>query len=171
MRRARFTIAWWMAATAVLGVNIGLVRAYLLAEGRGEHLDLADHVVLILFPLQFGLWRYLSTQGRRRRFWLGFLASGLAATLALPILLSSPALSGSNGDLNDWYTEFMSELSYFYLPVRVDAFLSHEHWDWFLALIYFLPEFFAACFGGLLAACLFKVDTPRPSPTAQASPA
>jgi hypothetical protein len=29
----RFTIARCMAATAVFGLNIGLVRAYLLAEG------------------------------------------------------------------------------------------------------------------------------------------
>jgi len=139
-----------MAATAVLGVNIGLVRAYLLAEGRGEHLDHVDLVFLIAFPLQFAFWRYRNTQGRRRRFWLGFVASGVAATLALPVLFEL------NGDLNDWYTEFMSELSYLYLPARVDALLSHAHWDWFLALIYFLPEFLAACLGGLLAAGLYR---------------
>ena len=39
--------------------------------------------------------------------------------------------------------------------------LTHEHWDWFLAIIYFLPELFAAALGGLLAACLFKVRVER----------
>ena len=45
-----------------------------------------DSAFLIFFPLQLGLWRYLSTNGMRRRFWLGFEAAGLAATLALSIL-------------------------------------------------------------------------------------
>jgi hypothetical protein len=156
MHRFRFTISWWMAATAFLGVNIGLVRAYLLAEKSGDgDLDLFDGCLLIFFALQLGLWRYLSTGGRRRRFWLGFEVCGLAATLALSTLL------GSDVDLNNWYTGTASDLAYFCLPARVDAILSNEHWDWFLAIIYFLPELLTAALGGLFAACLFKVSVKR----------
>jgi hypothetical protein len=55
----RFTISWWMAATALLGLNLGFVRAYLLAEKGGAHLDLFDCVFLIFFALQLGLWLIL----------------------------------------------------------------------------------------------------------------
>ena len=110
---------------------------------------------LIFFALQLGLWRYLSTAGRRRRFWLGFEVCGLAATVALTTLF------GSDIDFNDWYTGAASDLAYLCLPARVDAMLTHEHWDWFLAIIYFLPELLAAALGGLLAACLFKVSEER----------
>jgi hypothetical protein len=34
MPRNRFTISQWMGATAVLGINIGVVRAFLFAESR-----------------------------------------------------------------------------------------------------------------------------------------
>ncbi len=94
----RFTIARWMAAIAVLGVNIGVVRAYMFAEQRREHLDLFDVGFLVFFALQFGLWRFLSTGGWRRRFWLGFLVSGLTATLALATVFES------DFNLMNWYT-------------------------------------------------------------------
>jgi hypothetical protein len=145
-----------MAATAILGLNISLVRAYLLAEKGGSHLDLFDSGFFMLFALQFGLWRYLNTAGGRRRFWLGSEVCGLAATLVLVHL--------SDTNLSDWYVEAASDLSYLYLPRRLDIMLSHEHWDWFLAIIYFLPEMFAATLGGLLAACLFKVTVERVGP-------
>jgi hypothetical protein len=145
----RFTISRCMAATAVLGLNIGWVRAYLIAEKRGEYRDLFDYVFLIFFALQLGLWRYLNTRGKRRRFWLGFEVSGLAATLALRTLFSDPGL-------DNWYTGAVSDLSYFILPAGVDQILSGEHWDWFLAIIYFLPELVAAALGGLLAVLLFR---------------
>jgi hypothetical protein len=130
-----------------------------MAEMRGEHLDLFDGSFLMLFALQFGMRRYLSTAGSRRRFWLGFVAFGLAATVALTTLF------GSDTDFGDWYTGAASDLAYFCLPARVDAILTHEHWDWFLAIIYFLPELLAAALAGLLAACLFKVRAERVSET------
>jgi hypothetical protein len=158
MRRFRFTISRWMAATAVLGLNISLVRAYLLAERRGQHLGLFDCGFLMLFVLQLGLWRYLNTAGRRRWFWLGFEVCGLAATLAFVSLFVC--------DINacDWYIGAASDLSYLWLPRRVDIMLSHEHWDWFVAIMYFLPELLAAALGGLLAVCLFKVTVERVGP-------
>jgi hypothetical protein len=163
MPRFRFTIARWMAATAVLGVNIGLVR-WMVAER-----ELFDFGFFLVFVLQLGLWRYLSTRGRRRRFWLGFEVSGLAATLALSILLESEI------DLDNWYTGAASDLAYLCLPARVDDWLM-QHWDGFLAILHFLPELLAATLGGLLAACLFKVskvrvDTTRPAPAVEASSA
>jgi hypothetical protein len=48
-----------------------------------------------------------------------------------------------------------------YVPARVDTVLTHEHWDWFLAIVYFLPELVAASLGGLLAASLYKVSARR----------
>jgi hypothetical protein len=73
---------------------------------------------------------------------------------------------GSDLDLDNWYTGTASDLSYFCLPARVDAILSDSHWDWFLAIIYFLPEFAAAGFGGLLAAGLFRVRVAKLSEVA-----
>jgi hypothetical protein len=152
MRRFCFTISQWMAATAALGLNIAWVRAYLLAEMSGDA-NLFDFGFLIFFALQLGLWRYLRTVGGRRRFWLGFEVCGLSATLALLILFDM------NMDLFNWYTGAASDLSYFCLPAQVDAILSNTHWDWFLAIVFFLPEFLAAVLGGLVAAYVFK----RPS--------
>src|SRR5207237_5476381 len=100
-----FTISRWMAATAVLGLNISLARAYLMVEMSGEQMDLFDCSLLMLFALQLGMWRYLSTAGRRRRFWLGFMAFGLAAAVALTILF------GSDIDLDNWYTGAASDLA------------------------------------------------------------
>jgi hypothetical protein len=138
-----------MAAIAVFGVNITVVRAYLLGEQAGQ-LILFDFAFLIFFALQLGLWRYLSTSGRLRRFWLGFEFSAVVATVALLMLFLTEV------DLIDWYTEYASDLAYLCLPARVDALLTHEHWDWFLAIIFFLPELIIAALGGTLAACLFR---------------
>jgi hypothetical protein len=165
----RFTIFRWMVGTAAIGLNIAWVRAYLLAEMSGDA-ELFDFAFLIFFALQLGMWRYLSTARRRCRFWLSFVAFGLAATVALTILF------GSDIDLINWYTGAASDLAYLCLPARVDAILSHEHWDWFLAIAFFLPELFAAALGDLLAARLFKVSmekvgTIRPATPFQASSA
>lgn len=147
----RFTIRRLMTAIAVFGVNIGLLRTYLLTEQSGEHLDLFNYWLLMFFALQFGLWRYLRTVGWRRRFYLGFEICGLAATVAVQGWFASDI------DLDNWYTGAASDLCYLWLPRRVDAFLIHEqHWDWFLAVIYSLPELFAATLGGLFAVCVFR---------------
>ena len=93
------------------------------------------------------------------------MAFGLVATVALTTLF------GSDIDLGDWYTGAASDLSYLCLPARVDAILTNEHWDWGLAIAYFLPDLFASALGGLLAASLFKVGTIRPATTVSTSPA
>ena len=150
MQRSRLTIAWCMGATTVLGVDIGVVRAFVLAEARGGHLDLFDLGFLIFFVLQVGLWRYLSTAGSQRRFWLGFELAGIAATLTLAVVLEVDL------EISNRYTGAASDLSYRCLPARFDAMLTNEHWDWFLALIYFPPELLAGGIGGLLAVFLSK---------------
>jgi len=164
MRGVRFTISRWMAATAVLCVNITLLRLYVVAEGRGEHLGPFNYGFFMFFTLQLGLWRYLTAVGRHRRFWLGFEVSGLAATLALAILLESDL------DLWNWYTGAVSDLTYIGLPSRVDDMLTNEHPEWFWTIIFFLPELLAAVVGGLLAACSFRpiearVGSTRPTPS------
>jgi hypothetical protein len=68
----------------------------------------------------------------------GSKVSGLGATLALSTFVYS------NIDLDNWYTGAASDLSYFCLTARVDLMLTNEHWDWFLAIVYFLPELLAA---------------------------
>jgi len=73
---------------------------------------------------------------------------------------------GRDIDLDNWYTGAALGLSYFCLPARVDVMLTNEHWDWFLAIIYFLPELLAAALGGLLAASLFRVSQGRLSESA-----
>jgi hypothetical protein len=143
-----------MAAIAVFGANVAVVRVYLLAETNGKHLDPFNFGFLMFFALQLGLWRCLRTQGSRR-FWLGLVAAGLAATAALLIIL------GGDIELDNWYTGASSDLTYFCLPAPVDVMLTNEHWDWFLAIIYFLPELLAAVLGGLLAASLFGVGRVR----------
>jgi hypothetical protein len=74
-----------------------------------------------------------------------------------------------------WYPGAGSDLCYHFLPSPIDDRLM-QHWDWFLAVVFFLPELLVAALGGLLAACLFKageerVDTTRPAPAVQASSA
>lgn len=161
----RFRISRLMAITAVLGVNIGWIRAYLLAEvSGGSLLELFNFVFLNFFALQFALWRYRRTTRRHRQFWLGFVVSSPASTVALMMLLAS------NIDRLNWYNGVASDLSYYCLPARIDVVLSTVHWDWFLAIIYFLPELLAASLGGLLAACLFRRVEVRSVPAVQAIP-
>jgi hypothetical protein len=87
-----------MIAIAVFGTNIALVRASTVAELNGEHLDLFDYGFLIFFVLELGVWRYLSTSGVRRRFWLGFEICAIAATLAVLILFEGDI------ELSNWYS-------------------------------------------------------------------
>jgi hypothetical protein len=63
--RPRFTIARWMGLTAVLAVNAGLVRAFVVQE-------MFYGGILIFIALQVGLWLLLRSRGRVRGFWLGF---------------------------------------------------------------------------------------------------
>jgi hypothetical protein len=147
----RFTISKLMVLTAVLGVNIGWIRAFLIAEAIGAQLSqVFPFVFLIFFALQFGLWRYLRTTGRRRRFWLAFVVSGIATPVAL-FYLGEYAI-----DLMTWYDDTASEFAYYVLPWRIYAELGTNHTDCWSAILFLLPELIVASAGGLLAACLFR---------------
>jgi hypothetical protein len=76
MRRSRFTIARCMIWTAVLAVNAGLVRAYVVQE-------MFYGGILIFIALQVGLWCLLHSRGLAHNFWLGFEVSGVFAVLAM----------------------------------------------------------------------------------------
>jgi hypothetical protein len=171
MFRPRITIARCMAAVAILGLDIGLIRAYALAEITGRHLDEVNFGVFAFFALQFGLWRYLRTAGRRRRFWLGFEVCGLAAVLFMAYVMlvdERPA-----HPLLDWYFDMMADLAYHWLPAAADSFLENDHPTLWGAIGLFLPELVAALLGGTLAACLFKgarAARPAPGPPGETSP-
>lgn len=144
MGQFRFTIARWMVMVAVLAANAGLVRACVIDE--------MFHAAFLMFiALQVGLWCALRSRGGVRRFWLGFEVSGVASVLALfycEVFPFSPL-----NHLIMRYTHIAFNLVQFYLPTQVDDVVM-DHQDWFLIVVYFLPEFVAAVLGGLIAARL-----------------
>lgn len=154
MRRPRLTIARWMGLTAILAVNAALVRAF-VAHG------MFCGGILIFIALQCGLWCLLRSRGRLRRFWLGFEASGMAAVLVLFSCELFPG-SSSNHPLMS-YTGFADNLAFTHLPTPLADRLD-EHWDYFLAVVYFVPELVAALLGGIVAACPTRRGlTPAPT--------
>lgn len=147
MKRFRFTIARWMVVTAVLATNAGLVRAFVVQE-------MFSGGILNFIALQVGLWCLLRSRGRVRRFWLGFEVSGVASVLALFACEVSPGSALSR--LLMWYTNVAFNFVFTHLPTPIDDAVM-DHQDWFLVLIYFLPELVAAMLGGLLSAYLLRI--------------
>ena len=114
MHRIRFTIARGMIATAVLGLDLGLIRAF--PEGGWDQ-PFYD-VFLVAFALQLGTWAHLRSRGRARRFWLGFSLGALAATLGL---LSCEFLPGTSAErFVAWMPDAASDFAYLHLPRPVD---------------------------------------------------
>jgi hypothetical protein len=144
MRRPRFTIARGLGLTAVLAVNAALLRAFIIQE-------MFIGGILIFVALQFGLWCLLHSRGMLRRFWWGFEISGTAAVL---VLFSCDFFPGSPlNRLVMSYTGIAANLAFSHLPTPQADHLD-EHWDLFLAVVYFVPELVVALLGGLTAACL-----------------
>ena len=143
MARPRMTIARGMALIALLAVNAALLRAYVVQE-------MFDGGILIFVVLQWAAWRASRTAGRRRRFWVGFLAAGVAATLALFSTEFTPESPLSRALLR--YTVWITDLLFAHLPTRIADSLHDDHWQAFLAVAYFLPELAAALLGGAVAA-------------------
>ena len=142
MRRPRLTIARWMGLTAILAVNAALVRAFVFEE-------MFCGGILIFIALQGGLCCLLRSRGRLRRFWLGFEVSGMAAVL---VLFSCEFFPGSSlSRLVTSYTSFTANLALTHLPTPLADGLD-ERWDYFLAVVYFVPELVAALLGGVAAA-------------------
>lgn len=154
MRRPRLTIARWMGLTAILAVNGALVRAFVVQE-------MFYGGILIFIALQVGLWCLLHSRGRLRRFWLGFDVSGITAVL---VLFSCELFPGSplNRPVMS-YTDIAANLAFTHLPTPLADHLD-EHWDLFLAVVYFVPELVAALLGGMIAACLVLTG-PTPART------
>jgi hypothetical protein len=74
--------------------------------------------------------------------------------VAVLILFSCELFPGSPSDrLVTSYTEIVASLAFTHLPTSLADRLD-EHWDYFLAVVYFMPEVIAALLGGIIAACL-----------------
>src|ERR1700761_2438045 len=98
MTRHRQTIARWMGLTAILALDMALVRT--IATRR--FFNGGD---LIFLVLQAGLWFLFRSQGRLRRFWAAFV--GVFAVAALVVLFCDALLddlldSTGFNDLIDW---------------------------------------------------------------------
>lgn len=147
MKPFRFTIAQVMVATAVLAANAGLIRAFLVQE-------MFEGAILIIFALQAGLWLYLRSRGRWRRFWLGFEVAGWAFILVLFVdeLFPDSALNR----MIDAYAWACYNLVQFYFPTSVDDFMM-DHQDIFSNVIFFLLELVVALLGGVLAVGLLSL--------------
>ena len=144
MKPFRFTIAQIMVATAVLAVNAGLIRAFLVQE-------MFQGAILIIFALQAGLWLSLRSRGRWRRFWLGFEVTGVATIFALFVAEEGPdsALNRLiHGAVRACYDVIQS-----HFPTWVDD-LVIDHQGISSPLIFFLLEIAVAVLGGALAAWL-----------------
>jgi len=136
-----------MGLTAVLAVNAALVRAFVVEE-------MFYGGILIFIALQVGLWCLVHSRGRLRRFWLGFEISGIAAVL---LLFSCELFPGSPlNRLVMSYTDIAVNLGFSRLPTPLADHLD-DHWDLFLAVVYFVPELVAALLGGMIAACLVRM--------------
>jgi hypothetical protein len=147
MRRPRVTIARWMGLIAILALNAGLVRAFVAQE-------MFYGGILIFIALQVGLSCLLRSRGRVRRFWLGFEISGVAAVL---VLFSCEVFPDSAlNRLLMTYTDISASLASSHLPTPLADHLD-EHWDLFLAVVYFVPEITSALVGGTIAVSLRRM--------------
>ncbi len=86
MKRPRITIARCLVWTAILAVNMALVRSFVVRRPLFEGGD------LVFVPLQVGLWCLFRSRGRLRCFWAGFVVPSMAAFVVL--LLFEPLLAG-----------------------------------------------------------------------------
>jgi hypothetical protein len=145
MIRPRFTIARWMNWTAVLAVNAGLVRAFIVQ-------DMFGGVILIFGALQVGFWCLRHSHGRARRFWLGFEISGVSAVLALVLCEIFPDSAPNRLVMS--YLDFAGNLAFSHLPAWLSDYYLDEHWELFLAVVWFAPEWAAAILGGVIAVFL-----------------
>jgi hypothetical protein len=169
MSARRTTIRRWMGVIAILAVNAGLVRAFVVQE-------MFYGGILIFLALQVGLWCLLHSRGRLRRFWMGFEICGAASVLLLFSCEFFPDTPLAR--LVMAYTEIAATQAFLHLYTPLaDHF--DEHQDQLLAILYFIPELFAALLGGTIAAWLLpggslpasrNVEAMPPSPEVEATP-
>ena len=146
MRWPRLTIGSWMGWTAVVALNVALVRAYVVHD--------MFYGGLLIFPaLQVGLLRVFRARGRPRRFWVGFVVAGASAVLLLFSAEVFPRWASSRllNRLLIRYLDVAVNLAFSHLPTRLADHLD-EHQDQLLVALYFLPELAAALVGGAVVA-------------------
>ncbi len=143
MNKPRITIARLMTAIFIIALNAGLIRAFVVQE-------MFYGGILMFFAMQVGLLFLLRGRGRSRRFWSGFEILGGISVFALfsceffPDSVLSRIVSA--------YTRSALNMTWSLLPDWASTILLDDHIDWFLAVIYFLPELGIALLGGLCAA-------------------
>jgi len=142
MKRRWLTIGRYMGWSAILAANMALIQSM----GVRRVFDGCD---FILVALQVGLWGFIRSHGRLRRFWAGFMVPSTAAVLVL--LLCPPPLLDR---FLTPYTDITDELEVTYLPAPLSGSLGNELWSLELAVVYFVPVFVAALMGGMIAAWL-----------------
>jgi hypothetical protein len=142
MKRRRITIIQWLGVTAILAVNLAWFRSF------GNRHFFIQGLDLIFIALQVSLSRLLRSREGLRRFWSGFAALILAAAFALllcgPLLLDAP--------LAPYYSDVIDYLEVTYLPAKLAGLLGDGLWEVHLDVLYFVPAFTVALFGGLIAA-------------------
>jgi hypothetical protein len=143
MKRRRITIAQCIGWTAIVAVNMALVRSF----GVRRVFVGGD---LIFFALQVGLWCLFRSRGRFRCFSAGFVVPSMAAVLVL-LLCPPPLLDRLMISFMMPYTDLADELEVTYLPTSLSGALGNELWDLHLTVIYFVPVFVAAVLGGMIA--------------------
>jgi hypothetical protein len=135
-----------MSWTAVIAVNAGLVRAFVVDE-------MFCGLILIVFALQVGAWRLIHGLARTRRFWLGFEIAGGCSVLAM--FTCEPFSESALNRLLMAYVDLGSNLAYARLPDSLVD-LIDERWDLFLAVVYVLPQLAIAMLGGAIASIVFR---------------
>jgi hypothetical protein len=148
MKRRRITIARCLGWTAILAVNMALLRSFVVGRPVFEGGD------LIFVALQVGLWCLFRSRGRLRCFWAGFVVPSMAAIVVL-LLWPEPMLDR----LMLPYRDFADELEVTYLPTSLSGSLGNELWELHLAVVYFVPVFVAALLGGMIVAWLIPRGT------------
>jgi hypothetical protein len=159
MKPRHLTIARLMGLIAVLSLNAALVRAFIVQE-------MFMGGIVMMMVLQLGLWCFLKSRGRHRRFWLGFEVAG---TVAVLVLFSCDFLPDSLlNRLVLAYTHFAYNLAFTHLPTSLSDYCD-EHQDLLLVNFYFVPELIAGLLGGMIACLLPRRIRPADSINRQAS--
>ncbi len=142
MKYPRFTIARLMFAILVIAFNAALIRAFSQGMFSG--------VILLFFAMQVGLFLVLRSQGRPRRFWVGFEVVGIAVLLVLFWLESFPDSRMSRHVFVSIDLAMDAVVESPHTPAPVATFFS-DHPDLLCAAVCSPPEFVIASLGGLFA--------------------
>lgn len=143
MRTTRMSLAGLMIVVAVIALNVAAVRAALSSENRSILL-LPYQCAPMALATQAGLYFAALARHRRRLFWLGFTASGIAAALSL--------VTWFPGTANLWRSYFLWVEGLYVRSPEVSRFVAgHRGLHSVVSLlIYSVPQFVVAVAGGFL---------------------